>query len=215
MKGGGSRLSCATRDSRSRSRFCGVHRWDLATSRLHQGETEALTTRFRIIRPWGRALYQIRWQESDAVVSVYNPPLRKQLTHHERMVFRWPDGREYTVVGPNWPDGRLDIVSEEGWICSGQPLGPRRQSLVKGVRSLFEWDCGGQIIVVEGRRLCCRTFPRKLTLRGRGGKRIASWFPRGGGCEGVLHGDLRENVLPVILGMILSGLYDFWGASGA
>ena len=107
------------------------------------------------------------------------------------------------------------MVSGERRVCSGQVLAQAgllqtlRQSTVRGA----EWELDGQTIALEGGALCCKTFPRTYTLRRSDGRRLAFWLWHAGGWEGVLREGLREDAVPVILGMVLAAGHDFWGSS--
>jgi hypothetical protein len=165
--------------------------------------------RFRIVRPTAQAQYQIRLQET--VISVKNAPSKKLFQDHKEMVFTWWNGREYTVLAPLWPLTQVQVKSGEKSLCSGHPIQLKfLQTLRRSVHPVFEWVLDGQAVVCEGGRLCFKSFPRSLTLRKFGGKRFASWLIRRGGCEGVLRGDLPDDLKPVILGMVLSGMPGFW-----
>jgi hypothetical protein len=157
---------------------------------------------------WGRANYNIHL--GALTIPVHNPPLLRQLRGRERIVFTWPDSGECTVAGPNPPNDAIEIVSPAGMVWSGFPVDPRlREKLARP--EIFSWHREGQLITCEVSRLCCRrVFPISLvlTLRNRDGSRLATWFvyrPR----QGSMREDLPEDMKAVVLGMVLSTMYDF------
>ncbi len=175
-------------------------------SRTICGGLDEVATRLQIVpHHWKSAIYTVYLGET--AVSVRNPAILDQVAHRKRMVFTWPDGSEYSVVGPSPPDGAIEIISPFGITWSGLPVDARlRRKLARP--AVFFWFMQGQVITCEAGRLCCRAFPRVLTLREWDGRRLATWFVSRTRC-GVFRGDLREDMKPVILGMILSSMYEF------
>ena len=157
---------------------------------------------------WGHANYEIHL--GDLIIPVHNPSLLRQLRGRERIVFTWPDSGECTVTGPNPPSGAIEIISPAGEVWSGLPVDPRLRE--KRARpAIFVWQMEDQTIACEISRSCCRRlFPiaLALTLRQGDGSRLATWFayrPR----RGSLREDVPEHMKAVVLGMVLSTMYDF------
>ena len=173
------------------------------------GGLDELATRLCVTpHHWGHAMYTIHLGE--VTIPVRNPHWLKRMKGRERMVFTWPDGGQCTVTGPNPPSGAIDVISPRGRVWSGLPVDPRIQKKT-AQPATFLWHLEDQVIVCEAGRLCCRTFfpvSLMLTLREWDGRRLASWFvrrPR----QGCLREGIHEDMKAVVLGMILSSMYDF------
>ncbi len=154
---------------------------------------------------WGRAQYTIHLGNS--TIPVRNPPLLRQLKDRERMVFTWADGGDCTITGPNPPVGAIDIISPLGRVWSGQPVDPQWKL---SRPTIFLWHLENHIVACEARRVCCRRLcPVALVLTLKWDRsRLATWFVHRP-LQGSLRKDLPEDMKPVVIGMILSTIYDF------
>lgn len=166
--------------------------------------------RFRIERPrFFPNSYTIRIR--DATISVSSVC---RFRDKRALTWTWHDGTEYAWL---WPDrrseGQLFLVSGGTTLCSGECfLARKKENRTKGIVTLSRWEIGDQTIVLQGTRIWCRCAPRVLTLRKPGGKRLASWVA--GRLEGALRPDTPRQLIPVVLGIVLTTVHDFWGTSG-
>jgi hypothetical protein len=130
------------------------------------------------------------------------------------LTWTWIDGTEYAWLRPDGPKGEwLHLVSGGRMLCSGEILVARkRRNRGKTVVTCSQWEIGGQTIVLQGSRFCCGSVPTMLTLCEADGKRLACWVA--GRVEGALRQDMPRELVPVILGIVLTTVHNFWGTSG-
>lgn len=168
--------------------------------------------RFRIASPGkGSAVYQLRFQES--IVSVRYPPVQRQRTFREKLAWTWPDGREYSLVVPYGGNAPLaHIYSGESRFCSGRGICDTQQQVLMPGNTvpIVEWNLNDRVVTCEGGAICCRTFPRTWTLRQDDGKRLVFWRARCGGYEGVWSESLSEDTVPIIAGIVLAQIHDWY-----
>jgi hypothetical protein len=166
--------------------------------------------RFRVERPRlfpNSYMIHVR----DAIITVSVPD---GFCDRRALTWTWIDGTEYAWLWPHPPDLEvLHLVSGERCVCRGECfLARKRANRGDRVVTLSRWEIHGQTVVLQGSRIWCRYFPRILTLREAGGKRLASWVA--GRLEGALRRDTPEEVVPVVLGIVLTTVHDFWGTCG-
>jgi hypothetical protein len=169
-----------------------------------------MLVRFRIERPrFFPDSYMIHVR--DEIITVSAP---HRYSDRRALTWTWNDGTEYAWLWPSRPNlARLCLVSGGQTLCSGECFLARKgKNRGKRVVTLSRWEIGGQMFVLVGARTFCPCAPRTLTLREAGGKRLASWVA--GRLEGALRPDTPQELVPVVLGIVLTTVHDFWGTCG-
>lgn len=171
--------------------------------------------RFRLVCRSSNRLFQL--DVGETLIPVRYPSLRRQHENNEQITWTWLDGAEYAMLRPQWPDDNLRVVSGERVVCCGRilyGLGRLPQVLRHGKVTMSEWELDGQTIVWEGGALCWKLFPYTFTLWQRDEIRLAFFSIESSRCircgvtyNGVVRDGIREDVVPIILGIILAGIH--------
>jgi len=171
-----------------------------------------LPARFRIERPRGffpDSKYRVHVQGAVIVASAV-----RKFRDKRALAWTWIDGTEYAWLRPDGRKGAwLHLVSDGRTLCSGEILVARKhKNRGKRVITCSQWEIGGQTLVLQGSHICCGSFPTMLTLREADEKRLACWVS--GRVEGILRQGMHQELVPVILGIVLTTVHNFWGTSG-
>lgn len=168
--------------------------------------------RFRIDIPGrGNAVSTLRFQQTE--IAIRYPHVQRQRTHNEKLLWAWPDGPEYALIVPYGGHTPFaQIASAESVVCTGLGVSPaqRQKPLPGKTVPMVEWNLPDRVVLTEGGRLCCKTFPRTWTLRQQDGKRLAFWLARWGGYEGAWSPGIPEDTVPIIAGIIVAQIHDWY-----
>jgi hypothetical protein len=172
--------------------------------------------RFQLVCRSSNRLFQL--YVGTTLVPVSYPSLRRQHENREVIVWTWLDGVEYAMLRPRWRDSCVSVVSGGKTVCSGRFFFGVGAFLLQAFRDsrvvVSEWEYNGQTIVWQGGSLCWKSVPTTFTLLQPDGVRLAFFcFERGRFVRlgvtynGVMRDNLRDEVVPVLFGILLAGIH--------